>query len=168
LKKNLILTGMMGVGKSTIGKSLSERLNMGFIDTDKIIENIESTSIKTIFNKKGESYFRKIEKKVSLESLDKNNNVIALGGGAFMDEEVRDTILNTSISFWLKAETQSLLKFMDPKKRPLLNQKDLTKTLNEIYKKRKDTYNLANFKIDCDKRDVPLIVKKIVEIYESQ
>jgi shikimate kinase len=85
-----------------------------------------------------------------------------------MDEEVRDSILNTSISFWLKAEIQSLLKFMDSKKRPLLNQKDLTQTLNKIYKKRKDIYNLANFKIDCDKRDVPLIVKKIIKIYESQ
>ena len=81
--KNLTLTGMMGVGKSTIGKNLAKKLNYNFIDVDKLIENKERTSIKLIFKNKSESYFRKIETEITLLELKKNNSVITLGGGAF-------------------------------------------------------------------------------------
>ena len=78
LKKNLVLTGMMGVGKTTIGKKLSRKLKMRFIDIDQIIEKKEKKSIKEIFDNKGEIYFRKIEKKITLDELKKSNLIIFL------------------------------------------------------------------------------------------
>ena len=77
MKKNLVLTGMMGVGKSTIGKKLAEKLKLKFVDIDKIIEIKEKSTIKEIFENKGEHYFRKIEKEITLEKLKKSNLVIA-------------------------------------------------------------------------------------------
>ena len=79
LSKSLVLTGMMGVGKSTIGKNLAEKLSYEFIDIDKLIENREGCSINLIFKNKGENYFRRIENIVSLQKLTKNNSVISLG-----------------------------------------------------------------------------------------
>ena len=92
---------MMGVGKSTIGRALATRLKLEFIDIDKIVEIKEKSSIKEIFENKGEEYFRKIEKKISIEEIKKQNLVIALGGGAFLDSVVRKEVKNSCISFWL-------------------------------------------------------------------
>ena len=94
MKKNLVLTGMMSVGKSTIGKKLAMKLKYEFVDTDKIIEIKEKSTIKEIFKDKGENYFREIEKKITLEKLKKRNLVIALGGGAFIDELIRKEIIS--------------------------------------------------------------------------
>ena len=169
LKKNLILTGMMGVGKSTIGNSLSERLNMKFIDVDKVIEKQEGVSIKNIFENKGEKYFRDVEKTISLELLKKNNSVIALGGGAFMDENIRNSVLKFSVSFWLDIDLKSLQQRLSNfEKRPLLSNDNLEKTLKDIYLARKNIYSLADFRIDCNKSKKPLIVEKIAKIYEHQ
>ena len=99
MKKNLVLTGMMGVGKSTLGKILSERLNLKFIDIDKDIEERENMSIRDIFEKKSEEYFRKVEKKKeSLKSLMQENSIIALGGGAFINKEIRNLAKKTSVT----------------------------------------------------------------------
>ena len=92
---------MMGVGKSTVGKKLAKKLKLKFIDIDQIVEKKEKSTIKEIFENKGEDYFRKTEKKISLEELKKNNSVIALGGGAFMDTSIRKEAKNSSVSFWL-------------------------------------------------------------------
>ena len=92
MKKNVVLTGMMGVGKSTVGKNLAERLNYKFVDIDRLIEKIEGCSIKIIFKQKSEIYFRKLEKQVTLRELEKENIVLALGGGAFLDKSVRQEI----------------------------------------------------------------------------
>ena len=81
---------MMGVGKTTIGKALSERLKIKFIDVDKVIENQESSSINKIFEKKGETYFRKIVKIITIKELENTNCVIALGGGAFINKDIRE------------------------------------------------------------------------------
>ena len=91
----------MGVGKSTIGRKLAKKLKLKFVDIDNIIEKKEKTSIKDIFEKKGENHFRKIEKKTTIEELKKNDLVIALGGGAFVDKSIRKVVKMTSISFWL-------------------------------------------------------------------
>ena len=77
MRKNLVLTGMMGVGKSTIGKRLAKKLRVKFIDLDRLIEKREKRSIKDIFEVKGEEYFRKIEKKIAFQELKKSNTVIA-------------------------------------------------------------------------------------------
>ena len=91
LSKNLTLTGMMGVGKSTVGKNLAKRLNFNFIDVDKMIEFKEGASINLIFKNKSEKYFRKLESEITLQALKKNNSVISLGGGAFLNRSIRDS-----------------------------------------------------------------------------
>tara|TARA_B100001093_G_scaffold184567_1_gene177220 strand:- start:12273 stop:12785 length:513 start_codon:yes stop_codon:yes gene_type:complete len=168
LKKNLVLTGMMGVGKSTIAKSLASRLKMKFIDTDKAIEKETLLTIKEIFEKKGEEHFRNIEKKIALNELNKANCVIALGGGAFMNREIREKVLKTAISFWLDLKINLILKrSFDKKKRPLLKGIDAEKTLNDLYKKRKGMYNLADYKINCDQAS-ETVIKEIVENYANE
>ena len=168
MKKNLVLTGMMGVGKSTIGEKLAKKLKRKFVDIDKIIELKEKNTIKEIFENKGEDYFRKIEKKTTLEELKKINSVIALGGGAFINKSIREEVNNSSISFWLDLDLKSLLlRLKNAKKRPLLNQNNLEKTINKIYLERKKIYNESSFKVICDSMDTEKIVDKIIKLYES-
>ncbi len=168
MKKNLVLTGMMGVGKSTIGKNLALNLSYNFIDIDQVIEKKEGSSIQNIFKNKGESYFRKIENETTLSQLKKNKVVIALGGGAFLNKSIRLAIKNTSISFWLDINIDLLVKRLEnSKKRPLLFGKDLSKTVKKIYLDRKNIYNMANFKIKCNSFKPEEITNKILEIYEN-
>ena len=167
MKKNLVLTGMMGVGKSTIGKKLAKKLKLKFIDIDQIIEKKEKSKIKEIFIKKGENYFRKIEKKISLDEMKNNNSVIALGGGAFMDSSIRKEAKNSSISFWLDLDLKSLLtRLKNVKKRPLLNQDNLEESVNKIYSTRKKIYKMSDFRIKSNS-NTNQIVNKIVKLYES-
>ncbi len=169
MKKNLILTGMMGVGKSTIGKALSKKLNMNFVDIDKLIEKNENTPIFKIFEKKGEKYFRDLEKQTTLKELKKKDSVISLGGGAFMNKEIRSLVLNTACSFWLDLKIKTIEeRIKNSNKRPLLNKKNLRFSLNEIYNSRKDVYNLANHKIDCNEFSLTDIVKSIINLYENK
>ena len=159
---------MMGVGKTTIGKALSERLKIKFIDVDKVIETQESSSINEIFKEKGEIYFRKVEKIITLKLLENSNCVIALGGGGFINKDIREKVLKSSISIWLDLDIKELLKrFINSNKRPLLNNVNLEKKLNDIYHQRKDVYNLSNFKINCNTQSKSAVIKKIIKIYES-
>ena len=168
MKKNLVLTGMMGVGKSTVAKKLSKKLGLKFVDIDKIIEKKEQATIKDIFNDKGEEYFRKIEKMVTLDVLQKKNLVIALGGGAFMSKTIRKEVNNLSISFWLDLNIKSILpRIKNIKKRPLLKQNNLEETMNKIYLERKKFYNESHFRIKCTSMDLEKIVNKIVKLYQD-
>ena len=167
MKKNLVLTGMMGVGKSTIGRVLAKRLKLEFIDIDNIIEIKEKNNIKEIFENKGEEYFRKVEKKISIEEIKKQNLVIALGGGAFLDPLIRKEVKNSCISFWLDLSIKLLLpRLKNNTKRPLLDHRKLEQSVNKIYSLRKKIYNESNFKIKCDTLDKDTIVKKIINLYE--
>ena len=168
MKKNLLLTGMMGVGKSTIGKKLAKKLKLKFTDTDQIIEKKEKMTIKEIFENKGENYFRKTEKKISLEELKNSNTVIALGGGAFMEKSIRNGAKNLSISFWLDVSLQSLLiRLKNVKKRPLLDKDNLKESIYKIYSERKKIYNKSDFRIKCDSKNTDQIVNKIIKLYEN-
>ena len=159
---------MMGVGKSTIGKMLAKKLKVKFFDIDKIIEKKEKNTIKEIFENKGESYFRKVEKKITLEELEKNNLVIALGGGAFINNSIRKKVKNSSISFWLDLSLKSILRRLkNVKKRPLLNQDNLEETMNKIYSERKKIYNESNFRVKCDSMNIEEITNKITKLYEN-
>ena len=100
----------MGVGKSTVGKKVAKKLKFNFIDIDKEIENKEKRKIKEIFKDDGEIYFRKIEKKNTLEALKKNDCVIALGGGAIIDPTICREVIDSSISIWLDLNTELILK----------------------------------------------------------
>ena len=158
----------MGVGKSTIGKALSRNLSMEFIDIDKIIEKKLKLTIEEIFKEKGEIFFRKLEEKITLEEIEKSNKIISLGGGAFMNEKIRDYVISYTKSFWLHIDVNQLAKRLDnSKKRPLLINKNVTLTLEKIYNERKNIYALANHKIDCNNLTTDLIINKIIKLYEN-
>ncbi|MDC0513495.1 shikimate kinase [Pelagibacteraceae bacterium] len=168
MKKNLTLTGMMGVGKSTVGKSLSNRLSLQFIDVDKIIEKKLNMKIQNIFKKKGEIFFRELEEKITLQEIKKEGIVISLGGGAFINPKIRKEILATSKSFWLDMNISLIEKrLVNSKKRPLLDPANLKNDLKEIYNERKKIYALANYRIDCDKLNINLITNKIISLYDN-
>ena len=101
IKKNLVLLGMMGSGKSTIGYLVAQKLKKRFVDVDRVIEKEMKNSIAEIFEKKGEKFFRGIEEKIVLKTLKNNDTVISLGGGSFVNEKIRKEVLNKNISFWL-------------------------------------------------------------------
>ena len=169
MKKNLILLGMMGVGKSTLGKMVAKKLGLTFIDTDINIEEKCSMKISEIFKKKGEKFFRIEEEKEALKSLKKNNCVIALGGGAFLNKTVRNFILKDAISIWLDANLKILNKRIRwNNKRPLVDIKNSQKKINELYAQRKNIYKLANYKINCNNADKKSILEKIIICYEAQ
>jgi len=168
VQKNLVLLGMMGVGKSTLGKMVAEKQDLEFIDIDINIENNFSMKISEIFKEKGEKFFRIEEEKEVLKSLKKHNCVIALGGGAFINKTVRNNILNNAISIWLDVNLKTLNQRTKwNKKRPLLEKKDNQKKINDLYAERKNIYKLANYKINCDNLDKENIVKKIISFYEK-
>ena len=167
LKKNLVLTGMMGTGKSTIGDNLSKKLKIEFIDIDHIIEEKLSLSIFQIFQNKGEKFFRRIEEQESMKYLKKNGAIIALGGGAFINKKIRKYVKDNSFSVWLDLDNSKLFKKLENnKKRPLLeniSEKDFKK----LHDERKKVYSLADFKINCDSKSKDQIVKEIEKIYEN-
>ena len=159
---------MMGVGKSTVGKAVADKLSMNFIDVDKIIEKKESLSVNEIFTKKGEDYFRNLEERIGIEEIKKNDSVISLGGGAFINSKIRQFVLKECVSFWLDLQPEIIEKRVkNSKRRPLLNKTNLRETLKKIYNDRKEIYNLANFKIDCNKIELEQIVNKIVNFYAN-
>ena len=166
LSKSLVLTGMWV--ESTIGKNLAEKLSYEFIDIDKLIENREGCSINLIFKNKGENYFRRIENIVSLQKLTKNNSVISLGGGAFLNSSIRRAVKESTVSFWLDVDVNELIKRLNKtKKRPLLFKKNINETVKKIYLERKKTYSEANFRIKCNFLKQETIVNKILKLYES-
>ena len=169
MKKNLVLLGMMAVGKSTLGKIVAKKLKLQFIDTDKNVENNNTMKIKDIFEKRGEKFFRVEEEKEVLKSLKKENCIIALGGGAFLNDKIRDNILKSAISIWLDTDIKTLEKRVKwNEKRPLLKKNNSYKMIKKIYLERKRIYKLAKYKIKCDKMNKSDLIEKIILLYEQQ
>ena len=166
--KNLTLTGMMGVGKSTIGKNLAKKLKYNFFDIDKLIENKEGASINSIFKNKSENYFRKIENEITLQVLKNKNSVISLGGGAFLNKSIRTSAKKKSVSFWLDVNIAQLIERLKrTKKRPLLYKKNISDTIKKIYLEREKIYNKADYRIKCSSLKTNEIVDKILKLYEN-
>ena len=164
--KNLILIGMMGSGKSTIGRLLAQKLNLRFFDIDFIIENKADMKIEEIFEKKGEDAFRNLEKEITLKFLNKTNCIISLGGGAFINEIIKKKVKKKSISIWLNWNDETLIYRMKKnKKRPIaLNLDD--NGLKDLINSRSKIYSKANYKINCENMNKVEIVKKITQMYE--
>ncbi len=158
----------MGSGKSSVGKSLSERLNMNFVDTDILIEEKLSLSIVKIFETKGEKFFRKIEEEEVLKIIKKEGYVVALGGGAFINNIIRENIKKNCFSVWIKLNINKIFeRTKNNQKRPLL--KDNSKEeLVRLYNQRKDIYSLADYTIDCNDKDKNKIVEEIKKFYENK
>ena len=166
-KENIVFLGMMGSGKSSIGSLVSKKLNIDFIDIDNEIEKQTGTSISKIFENKGEKYFREIEEIVTLKILKKNNTVISLGGGAFINNKIKREILDNHISFWLNWDIKTLVdRIKDSKKRPIAHKSSKNEII-ELIKKRSIIYSKAKYKINCENLTKNEIVKKIIDIYEA-
>ncbi len=168
MAKNLILLGMMGVGKSTIGKILAKKLKFKLFDTDKLIEKKNLMTISEIFEKEGEDFFRDEEEKIVMGCLNGRNKIISLGGGAFINKKIRNTVLLSGVSFFLDINLKTLcLRLEKNKKRPLLIGKDLKKNLSNILESRQAIYKLANHKINCNNLKPYEIVNEIINRYEK-
>ena len=166
-KKNLVFLGMMGSGKSSIGSLVAKKLKLKFVDIDREIEKNLKITIRKIFETKGEDYFRKIEEKITLKKLKLNTLVVALGGGAFINKNVRKEVLKNHISFWLNWDDKILIKrIKNNRKRPLTI--DATDNdLIDLIKNRNNIYSKALYEIKCDNLTKNEIVDKIHKIYET-
>ena len=168
LKRNIVLIGMMGAGKTTIGYKLAKKLKYQFVDIDTEIEKYENENIVNIFENKGEGYFRKIEEKTTLFFLEKNKVVISIGGGAFLNDKIRKKIKKSSLSFWLNWRIKTILsRIARNRRRPLalkLNEKDLA----SLYRKRVKFYKLSDFKVNCENKNKNEIINYINKIIENE
>ncbi len=168
MEKNLVLIGMMGSGKSTIGRIIAKSTKLKFYDVDKIIENENNLQISEIFKKKGEDYFRDLEERTSVKILKSSKSIISLGGGAFLNDKIRNEIKINSISVWLKWSSNILIKrIINSKTRPIVN-KLSEKELIKLIDNRSKIYSKADYKIICDKLNKDKIIKKILEIYKNE
>ena len=166
MKKKIVLIGMMGSGKTTVGKVLSKILKLNFVDTDILIEKKCGLKITKIFDKYGEKYFRHKEEKVILNTLlnDKKPGIVALGGGAFLNKKLRKIILKETISVWLDASTDLIYKrCKKSNERPLLNEKNnnknLRKIIKDLSKERKPIYSKAKFVVKTNEKPLKVCDK---------
>jgi shikimate kinase len=152
--RSVVLVGMMGVGKSTIGRRLAARLRLPFVDADAEIEAAAGMSIPDIFETHGEPHFRDGEARVIARLLDSGPAVIATGGGAFMREETRGRIRGKAVSLWLKADADIIMKRVKRRAdRPLLQTADPAATVGRLIREREPVYQHADLTIWS--RDVP-------------
>lgn len=161
--KNIVIVGFMGTGKTVVAKGLAEKLNRDFLELDGIIEGKEGMSIREIFEKKGEAYFRKIEKEAVKEAAKKQGLVISAGGGAIIDEENFRNLKRNGTIICLEASPDVILKRTKGNTcRPLLNVGDPKKRIEELLKKRKPYYKKVDFRIDTDNLKIEQVVEKIM------
>ncbi len=152
--RSIVLVGMMGAGKSTIGRRMAARLHLPFTDADTEIETAAGMTIPDIFETHGEPYFRDGEARVIARILDSGPIVLATGGGAFMRDETRDRIRGKAVSIWLKADPDVIMRRVRRRAdRPLLQTADPEATVNRLLSEREPVYQNADLTIAS--RDVP-------------
>ena len=166
-KGNIVFLGMMGSGKTSIGSLISKKLELDFYDIDHQIEKNFNSKISKIFQNKGEKFFREVEEKTTLKVLKNKNIVIALGGGAFLNKNIRNEILKNHTSFWLKWDSEIIIKrIKNNPQRPIAFNSTKFELLN-IIKKRSNIYLKALYTINCNGLTKKQIVDKILNIYEN-
>lgn len=153
-KRSIVMVGMMGCGKTAIGRRLAQRLDLPFADADEEIEKAAGKSITEIFQDHGEEHFREGERKVIARLLGNGPQVLATGGGAFMSHETRQAIRENGISIWLKADLPVLMRRVGRRdSRPLLKGDDPEATMRRLLEERTPFYALAD--IVAESRDEP-------------
>lgn len=166
--KTIILTGMMGAGKSTVGSVLAKKLKLGFIDLDNLIEKTQKLTIPEIFRVFGEEKFREMECDVICGIEPGKSLVISTGGGIVESKKNIEKLREIGRTYYLSAPYDVLYeRIKDDTKRPLLMTKDPKATLKEILARRKAKYECADFKIDTVGKGAKAIVEEIIEIYEK-
>lgn len=161
--RSVVLVGMMGAGKSSVGRKLGQRLALAFVDADVAIEEAAGMSIPDIFETRGEAEFRAGEARVIARLLEGGPQVLATGGGAYMNRETQDVIRRRGIAVWLKADFDVLMRRIRRRTdRPLLRTADPAATLQDLMDKRYPVYSLADLTIES--RDVPhdVIVEEVI------
>ena len=167
IKKNLVLLGMMGVGKTRIGKYVARRLKIDFFDIDKLIERKNEMKITEIFKTKGEIYFRKEEEFVTIKYLNKKGSIISLGGGGFINDKIRKIVLLECISVWLNVNLETIYtRLKNSKKRPLIYNNNQN-NIGKIFMERKKIYSLADHEINCNNLNLNQVSNKIIKLYEE-
>ena len=153
MKKNIVLTGLMGSGKTTIGKKIAEKTGMKFTDTDELIVQKAGKSINQIFIDDGELFFRDMESEIIEEVSKQENIVISTGGGAVLRDKNTENLKQNGVLFYLYAPAEEIYRrIKDDKDRPLLNTENPVETLKIIQARRESLYNQADFKINtCEK-----------------
>ena len=162
-ERTIALVGLMGVGKSTVGRKLATALDIPFRDADTEIEKAAGRSISDIFAERGEDEFRAGERRVIARMMEEDPHVLATGGGAFMNPETRGLIKDKAISVWLKADLDVLVRRVSRKDtRPLLVGRDPRKVLKALIKERYPIYALADIVIETDDRPANAAVESIL------
>ena len=168
LPKTIVLVGLMGAGKSAIGRRLAARLALPFLDADAQIEAAAGCTIAEIFARDGEAVFRTVERKIIARLLtDHPPHILATGGGAFMDPETRAVIRRRGLSVWLRAELEVLLaRTARRTHRPLLNAGDPRDILGRLMAARYPVYAEADLTVISDERPPEVTVELVVEALE--
>jgi shikimate kinase len=168
--RNIIITGFMGTGKTSVGRSLAGDLGIEFLDTDEIIADKAKQPIRKIFSKYGEGYFREMEKTVIREISSRGNLVIATGGGAITDDENLRNLRRNGIIICLKASVSKIKKRLGSARgRPLLHGRGASReVIEELLKKREPFYAKADVTIDTTERNISDVVREIKEILEKK
>ena len=164
LSKSIVLVGLMGSGKSVIGKILSERIGVPLSDTDKIIEEEVGKSIYEIFYDSGEKYFRQVEEKVVGRVLDETAHIISTGGGSILSPKTRNAIASKSFSVWVQCDFKIISnRIIEQKERPLLKNKKILDTLITKNKERIEFYRRADSYIVNENSNIEMTVEDLVK-----
>ena len=166
--RTIALVGLMGVGKSTIGRKLAAALDLPFSDADQEIEKAAGRTISEIFAERGEDEFRAGERRVISRLLEGGPHVLATGGGAFMNPQTRQLIKDKAISVWLKADLDVLVRRCSRKDtRPLLAGKDVRQVLQDLMHERYPVYAEADVALETDDRPAHAAVDSLIKALED-
>ncbi|MCR9129469.1 MAG: shikimate kinase [Alphaproteobacteria bacterium] len=169
-ERPITLVGLMGVGKTTIGRRLASRLSRPFLDADAEVESAAGRTVAEIFADFGEAAFRDGERKVIARLLDEPKPVVlALGGGAFMDPDTRALIKERAISVWLKADVDTLFErvMRKPGQRPLLETEDPRAVLERLHAERAPVYAQADIVVDSDAASHDTTVQRLIDALQA-
>jgi len=164
LDRSIVMVGLMGAGKSSIGRRLASRLGLPFVDADTEIEKAAGCTISEIFDRFGEAAFRDGERKVIKRLMEGEPQVLSTGGGAFMDEQTRELIAEQGISVWLRADLDLLVQRCSRRNtRPLLQKGDPREILQNLIDVRYPVYGTADITVDAGDRDHEETVDQVIE-----
>ncbi|MGV8998036.1 MAG: shikimate kinase [Parvibaculaceae bacterium] len=162
-QRSIVLVGLMGAGKTTVGRRLAQKLNLNFVDADAEIERAAGETIPEIFERHGEAAFREGERRVIARLLEGSPQVLATGGGAFMDETTRQNIKARGTSIWLKADLDVLMRRVSRRgNRPLLKQGDPRATMERLITTRYPVYADADLTIESVEGPHEVVVDDVI------
>lgn len=166
--RSIVLVGLMGAGKTTVGKRLAQALGLPFVDADVEIEKAAGETIPEIFERHGEAYFRDGERRVIARLLDEGPYVLATGGGAFMDPSTRARIAAQGVSIWLRADIDVLLKRVSRRSnRPLLQQTDPRAVMERLIGERYPVYAEAHLAVESIEGPHEAVVEAIIQALDT-